>query len=162
MTSKADFTAEEWQQLLQAPMITGMVISMASPAIGDMVKESMAVAKTISAASQGSASDGLYAELVHEYQNKDTLKQAQPKFEKADIETVKSQAMEEIKAAAALLDQRAEPDEAAQIKQLYYDTAVASAQAAKEGDFLGMGGVRVNDAEKAALAELATVLKIPT
>ena len=34
MTSKADFTAEEWLQLLQAPMITGVVISMASPAVG--------------------------------------------------------------------------------------------------------------------------------
>ena len=160
MTSKADFTAEEWQQLLQAPMLTGVIISMASPAVGDMVKESMAVAKTIAAASQGAGGDGLYAEIVHEYQNKETMKQAQPKFEKADIETVKAQAMEEVKAAAVLLDQRAEPDEAAQVKQFYYDAAVASAQAAKEGDFLGIGGVRVNDAEKAALAELATILGV--
>ena len=160
MTSKADFTAEEWLQLLQAPMITGVVISMASPAVGDMVKESMAVAKTIAAASQGAGGDGLYAELVHEYQNKETMKQAQPKFEKADIATVKAQAMEEVKAAAALLDQKAQPDEAAQVKQFYYDAAVASAQAAKEGDFMGIGGVRVNDAEKAALAELATILGV--
>ncbi len=97
---------------------------------------------------------------MHEYQNKETMKQAQPKFEKADIETVKAQAMEEVKAAAALLDQKAQPEEAAQIKQFYYDAAVASAQAAKEGDFMGMGGVRVNDAEKAALAELATILGV--
>ena len=160
MTSKADFTAEEWLQLLQGPMITGVVISMASPAVGDMVKESMAVAKTIAAAAQGASGDGLYAELVHEYSNKETMKQAQPKFEKADIETVKAQAMDEVKAAAALLDRKAQPDEAAPIKQFYYDAAVASAQAAKEGDFLGIGGVRVNDAEKAALAELATILNI--
>ncbi len=53
MTTKADFTAEEWQQLLQAPMITGVMISMASPAVGDMVKESMAVAKTICCGSAG-------------------------------------------------------------------------------------------------------------
>lgn len=160
MTGKADFTSEEWQQLLQAPMIAGVVISMASPAVGDMIKESMAVAKTIAAAIQGATSEGLYAELVHEYQNKDVMKQAQPKFEKSDIETVKAQAMEEVKAAAALLDRKAQPDEVAPITQFYYDAAVASAQAAKEGDFLGIGGVRVNDAEKAALAELATVLNI--
>jgi hypothetical protein len=162
MTSKADFTAEEWQQLLQAPMLTGVIISMASPAVGDMVKESMAVAKTIAAASQSAGGEGLYAELVHEYQNKETMKRAQPKFEKSDIETVKVQAMDEVKAAAALLDQRAEPDEAASIKQFYYDAAVASAQAAKEGDFLGIDGVRVNDAEKAALAEIAAVLGVST
>ena len=160
MTTKADFTAKEWHQLLQAPMLTGVIISMASPAVGDMVKESMAVAKTIAAAAQGAAGEGLYAELVREYQNKDVMKQAQPKFEKADIETVKAQAMEEVKAAAALLDQKAQPEEAAQIKQFYYDAAVASAQAAKEGDFMGMGGVRVNDAEKAALAELANDLGV--
>lgn len=160
MTTKADFTAEEWQKLLQAPMLAGVIISMASPAVGDMVKESMAVAKTIAAASQSADGNGLFAELVREYQNKETMKQAQPKFEKSDIETVKAQAMDQIKVAAALLDRKADPDEVAPIKQFYYDAAVASAQAAKEGDFLGIGGVRVNDAEKAALAEIATVLNI--
>ncbi len=161
MTGKADFTAEEWHQLLEAPMVTGMVITLASPAMGDTIKESMAVAKTVSSASLNASGDGLYTELVTEYQDKETLKQSQPKFAKGDIETVKTQAMDEVKAASALLDQRATPEEAAQVKQLYYDVAVATAQAAKEGDFMGIGGVRVNDAEKAALAELATILNIP-
>jgi hypothetical protein len=160
MTGKADFTAEEWHQLLETPMVAGMVITLASPAIGDTIKESMAVAKTVSNASLNASGDGLYAELVVEYQDKATLKQSQPKFAKADIETVKTQAMDEVKAAAALLNQRATSEEAAQVKQLYYDVAVATAEAAKEGVFMGIGGVRVNDAEKAALAELATVLNI--
>jgi hypothetical protein len=46
-------------------------------------------------------------------------------------------------------------------KQLIYHTALASADAAKEGDFMGIGGVRVNDAEKAALSELASILNVP-
>ena len=51
--------------------------------------------------------------------------------------------------------------EARPVKAWLYRVAVATAEAAKEGDFMGIGGVRVNDAEKAALAELAAILQVP-
>ncbi|MFO7632566.1 MAG: hypothetical protein R6W76_08510 [Caldilinea sp.] len=40
------------------------------------------------------------------------------------------------------------------------NVAVATAEAAKEGDFMGIGGVRVNEAEKAALQQLAEILGV--
>ena len=161
MTSKADFTPEEWTQLLQAPIIAGMVITLASPAIGDTMKESMAVAKTLSEAAVHAEGEGLYVEWVSEYKDKDKVKEAQPKFERTDINTVIAKAVDDVRSAAALLDDKADAEEAAQIKGLIYTVAVASAQAAKEGDFMGIGGVRVNDAEKAALADLASILNVP-
>ena len=160
MTTKADFTPEEWTELLQAPIIAGMVITMASPAIGDSVKESMAVAKVLTHAAMQADGEGLYVEWVSEYKDKEKVKQAQPKFEHTDINTVIAKAVDDIRTVAALLDEKADADEAASIKQLIYETAVASAEAAKEGDFMGIGGVRVNDAEKAALADLASILNV--
>ena len=40
--------------------------------------------------------------------------------------------------------------------------AQRTAEAAKEGGFLGLGGVRVSDAEQATLAEIARVLGVAT
>ena len=67
--------------------------------------------------------------------------------------------MEEVRASVAMLDEKA-GDEAAPVKSWLYSVAVATAEAAKEGDFLGFGGVKVNEAETAALAELAAILQV--
>ena len=58
-----------------------------------------------------------------------------------------------------LLETKATPDEAAGYRKWLMDIAEAVAQAGKEDQgFLGMGGVAVNDAERAALAEIADIL----
>ncbi len=46
------------------------------------------------------------------------------------------------------------PNDAAAFKTWIYANAVRVAEAAKEGGFLGFGGVRVTDAEKATVAEV--------
>lgn len=42
--------------------------------------------------------------------------------------------------AAEFLDEKATPEEAAEIKAWLYDVSVKTANAAKEGEFLGFGG----------------------
>ena len=48
MTTKADFTDEEWTRLERAPLVAGMAISFADPGGPiEALKESMAAVKTI-------------------------------------------------------------------------------------------------------------------
>ena len=67
--------------------------------------------------------------------------------------------MEVVRSAVALVDAGATPDEASAYRAWLLGIAIAVAQAGKEDQgFLGRGGVMVNDAERAALGELAALL----
>ena len=54
MTSKADFTDEEWTRLKRAPFVAGMAISLADPGGPiEALKETSATFKTVRAAGAG-------------------------------------------------------------------------------------------------------------
>jgi hypothetical protein len=63
-----------------------------------------------------------------------------------------------LRQAAALVEAKCSPEEAAGFKQWLVDVAQAIAAADKEGSHFGIGGQRVSDKEKAALAELDKLL----
>jgi hypothetical protein len=66
-----------------------------------------------------------------------------------------------LRSAVTLLDAKATPEEAAGFKGWLMQIATKVAEAGKEDQgFLGRGGVLVNDAERAALQEIATVLGV--
>ncbi len=157
--TKNDFTPEEWQSVVGLPVAVSMVISLASPAMGDMFKESMALAKQVADIANNPNAAGLLAELAAEYKDQATLKQAQPELDKSSLEAARAKLLESVRAAVAILDAKG-GEEAGALKTWLYGVAVATAEAAKEGDFMGIGGVKVNEAEKAALQELATVLQV--
>src|SRR4051812_3422986 len=63
MTSKADFTDEEWTRLKRAPFVAGMAISLADPGGPiEALKETSATLKTV----LGTAERGDHGELVRE------------------------------------------------------------------------------------------------
>ena len=157
--SKHDFSAEDWQGVVALPVEVSMYISLASPAMGDMFKESMALANMVAAVANDPDATGLLAEIGVEYKDKETLKKAQPYLDKSSVEAANTKLLESVRAKVAILDATAGA-EARPVKAWLYRVAVATAEAAKEGDFMGIGGVRVNDAEKAALAELAAILQV--
>ena len=86
MTTKADFTNEEWTHLLQAPTAAGMYIMMADPnfVIGSM-KEAFAVSAGILSKEKESNSE-LLTSLLADFRDKDMVKQARLKFEKKELE----------------------------------------------------------------------------
>jgi hypothetical protein len=137
-----------------------MLIAAASPSLLGSIGESVSIAKGIAAAAQGSSGNELLAALLTDLTNKETVKEARPELTSKDAAAAKAQLLGTIQAAAAVLDQKATPVEAAGIKSWLYQLAVGAANATKEGGFLGIGAVRVSDAEKAALADLAGVLGV--
>ncbi len=160
MTAKADFTAAEWERLLEAPVIAGMAISMSSPSVLGSIGESMAIAKTFAASLPQAAGNELLTALLADFQNKETAQLAKPQFDTKDPAQLKQEMASRLQIAVDLLNQKATPDEAQAIRQWLYQVATNVATATKEGGFLGFGAVRVSDAEKAALVDLAGVFGV--
>ena len=71
---------------------------------------------------------------------------------------VQGAAAEILKRTSDLLAQKASPEEATELKQCLAGVAKATAEATKEGGFLGFGGTLVSEEEKAALATVNSTL----
>ncbi len=74
-------------------------------------------------------------------------------------EKFSTQALEDARAAAALLVSKASPQEAQEYKQWVMKLAEGVAQAATEGGFLGFGGERLSEGERKLLAEIESAFR---
>lgn len=155
MSTKADFSADEWDLLRSSPLMASMLVVAASPSgpVG-LVQESTAAGKMIVQTAQ-TAQTPLLKSLAEDL----TQRMSIPKPPAgATPEQVQAAAAEILKRTSALLTQKATPEETAEIKQWLAKVAQATAEAAKEGGFLGFGGTLVSDQEKTALATVNSVL----
>ncbi len=161
MTDKTAFSPEEWAAIKTLPGAVSMYIITASPAIGDAMKESLALAKNLSDPAQKASAAGLLKAVLDEFTDSSSAKASQPKYEGAkDLPGLRTMILEDITKQTAVVDAKAEANEAKDFKMWLYKVANDTAEAAKEGDFMGIGGVKVNQAEKDALAQLATVMGV--
>lgn len=159
MTTKTDFTAEEWDTLLAGPLSASMYIVVASPSVFGSIKEITTMSKELVAAATRPDNTELLRFMLSDYQSNDTLKRAMPNVKGKSDEALGA-LRSYIGKTVALLNEKATAEESSQIRQWMYDLAVKTAEASKEGGFLGMGAVRVSEAEKKALVELADVLGV--
>jgi hypothetical protein len=72
---------------------------------------------------------------------------------------IKAKCIETLRQAGAVVDAKA-PGDAAAFKGWLRQISQHVAEAAKEGGFLGIGGVPVSEAEKATLTEISGALKL--
>ncbi|MHB1131417.1 MAG: hypothetical protein ACYC4L_03415 [Chloroflexota bacterium] len=162
MTSKADFTPEEWQQIITAPQMATFYIALASPSgpIG-AIQEMMVFPKLLVETMKTAGGNALIDAVTADYKEKiDRKERVEPPPLAKDSEAIKAQSLQACRDLATLLAQKA-PAEAEGYKQWVYQAAQHSAEAAKEGGFLGIGGTKVNEAEATALRDLAGTLGIP-
>jgi hypothetical protein len=159
MSSKSDYTKEEWGLLVRAPLMVAMAVVASSPSgpIG-VLKEMFAVGKGLLEDAQGTP-NALVGALVADI--KAGTRPAMPTERPSDLAQAKAQALSGCREVAALLGRTA-PGEAEGVKRWLLATAQRAAEAAKEGGVLGIGGVQVSDAEKAVLAEVAQALGVRT
>jgi len=163
MTSKADFTAEEWQRLGRAPLVAGMAISFADPGGPiEALKETNAALHTVLQA----AESGEHGELVQAVA-KDVAEQARQRHNPlAGFKPTGADARQEIeaemRAVNALLVAKATPEEADQFREWLKQSAQATALAAKEGGFLGFRAERVSENEQQMLEKLGEIFGQPS
>jgi hypothetical protein len=159
MTTKADFTDEEWARLQRAPIVAGMAISLADPGGPiEAFKESMAAIKTVLEAAR---SDG-GGELVDAVSKSVAEKAKQRQSPLGDFKPrgadASEEILEELRAVNGLLAQKATPEEAAAFREWLRTAAKRTADAAKEGGFLGFNAKRVSEGEQRMLDKLGEVL----
>jgi hypothetical protein len=159
MTTKEAFTDEEWARLERAPLVAGMAISLADPGGPiEAVKESMAAIRTVLEASQS----GGGAELVDAVAASAAEKAKQRQNPLGDFKPRGALAGEEIlaelRAVNELVTEKATPEEAEAFRQWLLTAAKRTAEAAKEGGFLGFKAERVSEGEQKMLDKLGEVL----
>jgi hypothetical protein len=164
MASKADFTAEEWKLVLASPMLAGMAVSLAEPSgLWGLMQESMASGRALLEARADPAALSLVKDIVADIDTADGRTAAKEGV-KADLggktpAELKAQVLAKLSQVGALLDAKAGAD-AAPFKAWLKHVSERVAEAATEGGFLGFGGTRVTEAEKASIAEVAKALNI--
>ena len=160
MTTKADYTAEEWELITRAPFMAAMAVVASSPSglIG-FVKEMFAVGSALQEVAREGSSNELISALVADV--KAGHRPAAPTESPEDGPEAKALGLKTCRDVSALLARKAPGPEAEGFKRWLLSTAQRVAEAAKEGGFLGIGGVRVSEAETAALTELAGALGVP-
>ena len=154
VTTKNDFTEEEWHRLVRAPMVAGMAISLADP--GGPIEATKETMATMKSATNPPSHEQLLAEVALEIQamvqqRHNPLKGYKPT---AAGSSPGDQVLEELRAVQAIAKAKAEPDEAAAFGRWLVTAAQAAADAAKEGGFLGFGAEQVSDREQAMLDQV--------
>jgi hypothetical protein len=170
MTTKDDFTDEEWARLERAPLVAGMAISLADPGGPiEALKESMAAIKTRAEAAmqggRGELVDVVAMSVAEKGQQSAAGKRQRRESPLGDFQPRGAQAgeqiLEELRAVNALITQKATPEEAAGFREWLLTAAHEAAEAAKEGGFLGFRAERVSEGEQRMLDKLREVLSPP-
>ena len=153
MTKKADFNAEEWATVAEAPVLAGMRLMAASR--GGILRESLAVGKVYAKARQEHGESDLLDELVA----------APPSADPGQLRAsgdIGKLSTDRLAEALRILQEKASADEVEAYRRFVTAVAQAAASAHREGGFLGVGGKEVSDEEQRALDDLAATLKPAT
>jgi hypothetical protein len=143
MTTKADFTPEEWELVLEGPTSAGMIVAGAER--GGTIRESFSMARAYTEARQQHGESQLLDEVVS----------AKPKVDRTrhhSAEERKEYGLQQLRDAVELLERKATPEEVEDYRRFVLNLAERVASAHKEG------GEPVSDAERAAIGEIATAL----
>jgi hypothetical protein len=155
MTSRQDFTDEEWTRIRRAPLVAGVAISLADPGGPiEIAKETMA---TLRSATLPPSQEELLAAVALDIQ-------AMTQHKQNPLGDFKprggQQVLEELKAVNELVTAKASPEEATAFGAWLLAAAQAAADAGKEGGFLGFGGEQVSAGEQRMLEQVRAALGI--
>ena len=165
MPDKSNFTPDEWKLLLESVMMASIAITAAEPhGLWGLLQESFAGGAELAKAKMNPSADELIKAVVADFGTaegrgiaRDGLKE---KFSGSKPPEIKAKCIDTLRQVPEVLDAKA-PTDATAFKTWLRQISQHVAEAAKEGGFLGIGGVAVSEAEKATLAEISKALKLP-
>lgn len=145
MTTKADFSDEEWKQVLEGPTSAGMIVTTAEH--GGTFRETFAMAGAYTDARKEHGASELLDEIV-------THRPKTERIKAHSKEELKDAYLAEIRTAAGLVADKATPEELGDYRLFVVNLAKKVAQAKKEkGSEDG-----VTAAEAAAISEIEGAL----
>jgi len=143
MTTKSDFSTEEWQLVLEAPPSAGMIVVTAQR--GGTFRESIAMAKAYVEARKQHGESQLLDEIVAAKPERDHTRYHSP-------EELKQHGLQHIRDSVALLEGKATPVEVDEYRQFIVTLAHAVASAHREH------GQEVSESEQAAIGDITAAL----
>jgi len=170
MSLESRFTEEEIFLLSSTPIQIGTVMAFAEGSGLGTVKEMLANSKAyiqglkeypnneIITGVLPNVADGMKDSMT---KAKEVRQEAMERLKQNNITTsdaLRAHLLENSKQVAAILAEKATPEEASEYKEWSMNIAKNVAEAAKEGGFLGFGGTRVSDGEIEAFAQIADAL----
>jgi hypothetical protein len=162
MPTKTDFTPDEWNTLRMAPALVGGAMMAASPdGFFTSIREAFAMGSSSFTALKGAADVPLLKEIMTDNEKLvDALKAklGEEKDPAARRQKMHAEALAAVKAAVAILAAKGTPADVAAYRSWIGSVAEGVANAASTGGFLGFGGEKVSEAEKAFLGEVQQAL----
>jgi hypothetical protein len=157
VTTKSDFTDEDWARVVRAPFIAGLAITLSDPGGPfELTKESMA---TMKAATNPPSREQLLADVALEVQALAQDKTHPLKGYKPDKQSHPGeQVLEELRQVRAIVEAKATHEEAVAFGLWLASVAQAAAEAAKDGGFMGIGAQQVSEREQSMLDRVRQVV----
>jgi len=143
MTSKSDFTTEEWQVILEAPPSAGMIVVTAQR--GGSFRETIAMAKAYVEARQQHGESELLDEIVEAKPERDHTHYHSP-------EELKKHGIQHLRDAVTMLERTATSEEVDEYRQFIITLSHKVAAAHREH------GQDVSDSERAAINDITEAL----
>jgi hypothetical protein len=143
MTTKSDFTTEEWQVILEAPPSAGMIVVTAQR--GGSFREAIAMAKAYAEARQQHGESELLDAIVAAKPERDHTHYHSP-------EELKEHGLKHLRDSVALLQRKATPVELGEYRLFIITLAHKVAAAHREH------GQEVSEAEQGAIDEITAAL----
>ncbi len=162
MANKQSFTPDEWLQIRESVMLAGIAVSASDPSgLWGTIKEALANSAKLRAAKHDERSNELIKATLADLETSEGRSEVQnalrARFAEAAPADCVHRSLASLKSVSAILEAKA-PDDAKGFKAWLCSLSEAVADAATEGSFLGMGGKRVSEAERATLADIASSL----
>src|SRR5262245_30588684 len=153
VTSKQDFSEEDWTRIVRAPFVAGLAISLADP--GGPIEAAKETMATIKSATNPPTREALLTDVALDIQamtqqRNNPLKGYKPGKDQAPG----PQILDELRSVQGIVAAHATPEEAAAFGRWLLATAQAAADAAKDGGFMGFGAKQVSDGEQAMLDQV--------
>lgn len=162
MTSRADFTDDEWARLGRAPLLAGLAISLSDPGGPiEAVKESGAAFKTVLETARGRSFGGFVQAVAADVAAKAQRRENPLAGFAPDRRRARDEILDELRSVYALLVDKAAPEDVHDFRDWLRTASQRAALAAKEGGFLGIGGEQVSEREQQMLETLGEIFGVP-
>jgi hypothetical protein len=158
MTTRNDFSEEEWERLGRAPLVAGMAISLADPGGPiEALKETGAALKTVLETAQGGGHGEFVQVVARDVAEKARHRENPMAGFRPTGAQAREQILSELRDVNALLVAKTTSEESDQFREWLKAAAQGAALAAKEGGFLGFNAQRVSENEQQMLEQLGVI-----
>jgi hypothetical protein len=162
MTTKTDYSDEEWQLLLDVPTLTGLAVMMSGKSGLGTMKEAVSLTRGALDGAKEHPNIELIKAIVDARVKGGEKSSAESftdnPYQGLGVEKFMGIVLEKCRSASEVLARKATTEEATAFRSWVLSIADNVSKAAREGGFLGFGGTQVSAEEVAAINSIKSAL----